>query len=112
MRESPAFTVTAKLMLALGIGANTAIFTAIRAVLLKPLAYRDLDHRMRVTGGATDPATFAAVSLLFVALALVASYIPARRARRIDPMAPLRIGQCSGALPGYAKAQHRQTSLA
>jgi putative ABC transport system permease protein len=38
----------------------------------------------------TDPLTFSAVSLLMMALAAVASYIPARRASRIDPMAALR----------------------
>ena len=41
--------------------------------------------------GATDPATFAAVALLFLVVALAASYIPARRATRIDPMAALRV---------------------
>jgi putative ABC transport system permease protein len=44
MRKSPAFTVTAVLTLALGIGGNTAIFTLIRGVLLKPLEYRDPDR--------------------------------------------------------------------
>ncbi len=44
MRKSPAFTLTAILTLALGIGGNTAIFTLIRGVLLKPLEYRDPDR--------------------------------------------------------------------
>ena len=41
-----------------------------------------------VTG--TDPVTFASVSLLLCSVALLASYVPARRAARIDPMMALR----------------------
>lgn len=38
----------------------------------------------------TDPLTFSVIAVLLVAVALIASYIPARRAARIDPMISLR----------------------
>ena len=68
---------------AIGVGMGVAA----AAVLMRVLSsFSHLLYGVR----ATDPLTFVAVSLCLILAALLACYIPARRAAQLDPMAALR----------------------
>jgi putative ABC transport system permease protein len=54
LRRAPGFTGAIVLTLALGMGANTAIFSVISGVVLKPLGYPDADRIVAVLNRWTD----------------------------------------------------------
>src|ERR1039458_4060252 len=59
LRRNPGFTVAAVVSLAMGIGANAALFSVLDALLLKSAAVREPGRLVRVLDGETDALTYA-----------------------------------------------------
>jgi ABC-type antimicrobial peptide transport system permease subunit len=105
MRRNPVFSAIAVVTLTLGIGANTAIFSIVDGVLIRPLGYGDEDRLVDIhevvpkfshlaprlpVNAPVDGPTIESVVLILATVATSASVVPAWRASRVDPMIALR----------------------
>jgi putative ABC transport system permease protein len=80
---------SAVLKLAVGYGLKLVI-AGVAIGLLAAFALTRLMSTLLFGVTPTDPATFALISLLLISVAAIASYIPARRATKVDPLIALR----------------------
>src|SRR5258708_37904366 len=84
--RNPAFAVVAVLTLSVGIGANTAMFSLVNGILLKPLAYRDPGRLVTIS------TIIPYLSHLYPAIPVSAYYLTEwrKKARNVEELSLLR----------------------